>query len=359
MKEIRIGSSKIGPGHAPFIVAEMSGNHQHSLEKALKIVESAKKAGADAIKLQTYTPDTITLNIKGGEFLIQDQESLWKNRNLYDLYQEAHLPWEWHPIIFDRCRQLGLEAFSSPFDESAVDFLETLNVPCYKIASPEIVDHPLIRKAAATGKPLILSTGASTLIEIGEAVAVAREAGCKELILLKCTAAYPARVQDIHLRTLPHLADCFDTLVGLSDHTMGIGVAIASVALGACLIEKHFTLSRRDGGVDSAFSIEPDEFHALALEAKRAWESLGTIHYAPLEAERVTYSHRPSLYFVEDLPAGTVVLAHHVRTVRPGRGLPPKELPHVLGLTLTCSVNKGTAVNWDCFKKEVEDKNAH
>lgn len=353
MKEMQIGCSKIGPGHPPFIVAEMSGNHQHSLEKALKIVERAKEAGAHAIKLQTYTPDTITLDIKGGEFLIKDEGSLWKNRNLYELYQEAHLPWEWHRPIFDRCRQLGIEAFSSPFDESAVDFLETLNVPCYKIASPEIVDLDLIRKAASTGKPLILSTGAATIMEIGEAVAAAREGGCTELILLKCTASYPASPKDIHLRTLPHLADTFDALVGLSDHTMGIGAAIASVALGGCLIEKHFTLSRKEGGVDSAFSMEPEELKALVNESKSAWESLGSIHYQPLYAERVTHSHRPSLYFVEDLPSGTVIQPCHIRSVRPGKGLAPKELPHVLGLTVMQNVKKGTPVKWDVFKSGI------
>lgn len=350
MKEIRIGTSTIGPGRPPFIVAEMSGNHQHSLERALQIVESAKKSGAHAIKIQTYTPDTITLDIKGGEFVIKEQESLWKNRNLYDLYQEAYLPWEWHQPIFDYCRKLGMMAFSSPFDETAIDFLETLNVPCYKIASPEIVDLDLIQKAASTGKPLIVSTGAATLMEIGDAVAAARKGGCKDLILLKCTASYPARPVDIHLRTLPHLADSFDTLVGLSDHTMGIGVAIASVALGACLIEKHFTLSRNEGGVDSAFSMEPEELQALVIESKKAWEALGSIKYEPLDAERTTHSHRPSLYFVEELPEGTVVSPQHIRSVRPGKGLAPKELSNILGLKLTKAVKRGTPVSWELFK---------
>ncbi len=350
MKDIQIGSSFIGSSHPPFVVAELSGNHHHSLEKALKLVEMAKRAGAHAIKLQTYTPDTITLDIKGGEFLIEDQESLWKNRNLYELYQEAHLPWEWHEPIFEYCRQLKIEVFSTPFDETAVDFLETLAVPCYKIASPEIVDHNLIRKAAQTGKPLIISTAASTLVEIGEAVAVAREAGCYQLILLKCTAAYPAQPIDAHLRTIPHLANSFDTLVGLSDHTLGIGVAIASVALGACFIEKHFTLSREEKGVDSAFSLEPHEFKMLVEESKKAWEALGHIHYAPLHAERVTYSHRPSLYFVNDLPRGTIVQSQHIQSVRPGKGLPPKELSQILGLTLMEDVKRGTPVSWNLFK---------
>jgi N-acetylneuraminate synthase len=351
-QEIQIGQSLIGPSHPPFLVAELSANHQGSLQRALEIVDRAKQAGAHAIKLQTYTPDTITLNMKGGEFLIEDQQSLWKNLHLYELYQQAYTPWEWHPTIFEYCHQLGLEVFSSPFDETAIDFLESLNVPCYKIASPEIVDHELIRKAAQTGKPLIISTGAATLMEIGEAVAVAKQAGCDQMILLKCTAAYPAKPQDIHLRTLPHLAESFQTLVGLSDHTLGIGVAVASVALGACLIEKHLTLSRLDGGADSAFSMEPHEFHLLVEESKRAWGALGQVHYAPLSAEKVTLSHRPSLYFVEDLAEGSVIKPQHIRSVRPGKGLPPKELPHILGLTLTTSVKKGTPVSWEVFKKE-------
>ncbi len=351
MKEIQIGSHKIGPNHPPFIVAEVSGNHNQSLERALQIVDKAKESGAHAVKLQTYTPDTITLNVKTGEFHIDDQKSLWKNRNLYDLYQEAHLPWEWHQPIFKRCKELGLTVFSTPFDETAVDFLEALNVPCYKIASPEIVDHNLIHMVASTGKPVILSTGAATLEEIDEAVSVAREAGCKDLILLKCSTSYPAKASDANLRTLSHLSECFDALVGLSDHTLGIGVAIASVAQGACLIEKHFTLSRQDKGVDSAFSMEPHEFRALVDESTRAWEALGQIHYGPLPTEKVTHSHRPSLYFVEELPAGTRVESHHIRSVRPGKGLPPKELPHVIGLVLAHPVKLGTAVSWELFKQ--------
>lgn len=350
MQDIQIGTSLIGIHHPPFLVAELSGNHQGSLQRALEIIDRAKQAGAHAIKLQTYTPDTITLDVSSEEFLIKDQDSLWKNRRLYELYQEAYTPWDWHPIIFEHCRQIGMEAFSSPFDETAVDFLESLNVPCYKIASPEIVDHDLIRKVALTGKPLILSTGGATLVEIGEAVAVARQSGCKQMILLKCTAAYPAQPKDIHLRTLPHLSESFDVLVGLSDHTLGIGVAIASVALGACLIEKHFTLSREEGGVDSAFSMEPHEFKLLVEESKKAWEALGEIRYAPLRAEKVTLSHRPSLYFVEDLAAGTVIESQHVRSVRPGKGLPPKEISHILGLPLAVPVKKGTPVSWEAFK---------
>lgn len=350
MKEIQIGRLRIGLSHPPCIVAELSGNHNGSLQRALKMVEKAKQVGCHAIKLQTYTPDTITLDVRGGEFLIQDEESLWNNRNLYDLYQEAYTPWEWHQPIFDHCHRLGIEVFSSPFDETAVDFLEALRVPCYKIASPEIVDLDLIKKAASTGKPLILSTGGATLLEIAEAVDAARGAGCCDLILLKCTAAYPAKPEDAHLRTIHHLQESFGVLAGLSDHTLGIGVAIASVALGACLIEKHMTLARDEGGVDSAFSLEPEEMGVLVEESRRGWEALGEIRYHPVFAEKTTLSHRPSLYFVENLPIGTIVKAHHLRTVRPGKGLSPKEMSHILGLKLTSPVKRGTPVKWELFK---------
>lgn len=351
MQEIVIGKHRVGLNTLPMIIAEMSGNHHQSLDEALKLVEAAKSAGVHAIKLQTYTPDTITLDIRDREFYIADENSLWKGRSLYDLYQEAHLPWEWHQPIFDYCKKLGLTCFSTPFDESAVDFLEELGSPCYKIASLEIVDLPLIRKAAATGKPLIISTGASTLAEIGEAVEAAKEAGCKDLILLRCTSAYPAMPEDAHLRTLPHLSSGFGTLVGLSDHTTGIGVALASIALGACLIEKHMTLSRTSGGVDDAFSLEPEEFKMLVTESERAWKSLGRIHYGALSSEGVTLSHRPSLYFVCDLAKGEIVCAHHVRSVRPGKGLPPKELGNIMGLPIVKDVKMGTPVSWDLFKE--------
>jgi pseudaminic acid synthase len=348
--DIIIGTRKVGPNHPPLIVAEVSGNHNGSLENALKLVDEAKKAGVHAIKLQTYTPDTITLDVREGEFLVSDPKSLWKGRNLYDLYQEAHTPWEWHKPIFDHCKKLGLIAFSTPFDETAVDFLEELNVPCYKIGALEIVDLPLIKKAAQTGKPLIISIGAATLAETGEAVEVARKAGCKDIILLKCNKVYPAQPIDCHLRTLPHLANCFNTLVGLSDHTLSLGVAIASVALGGCLIEKHFTFSRAEGGIDSAFSSEPAEFKALVEESKSAWEALGRIQYDPLESEKLELTFRPSLYFVEDIAAGVIVQSHHIRSVRPGKGLPIKEIDHVIGLKLLESVKKGTPVSWKVFK---------
>lgn len=350
MKEILIGKHKIGPNQPPFVIAELSGNHNGSLEEALKLVVAAKEAGVPAIKLQTYTPDTITLPIKEREFFIDDPKSLWYGRSLYELYQEAHTPWEWHKPIFDRCRELDLICFSSPFDETAVDFLESLNVPCYKIASLEIVDLPLIRKAAATGKPLIISTGAATLTEIDEAVQAAKKGGCKDLILLKCTSAYPATPSDTHLRTIPNLIETFETLVGLSDHTVGIGIPLASIALGCCMIEKHLTLSRDKGGVDSAFSLEPHEFKLLVTESKRAWESLGTIHYGPLASEKVSFSHRPSLYFVKDLEAGQIVKPEDIRSVRPGKGLAPKEFEHVVGLELKVPVHFGTPVSWDHFK---------
>lgn len=351
MDEIKIGSFFVGKEHPPLIVAELSGNHQGSLKKAIEIIDAAKKAGAHAIKLQTYTPDTITLDVKREEFVIKDPDNLWKDRHLYDLYQEAHTPWEWHETIFKHCREIGIEVFSSPFDETAVDFLEELNVPCYKIASAEIIDLPLIRKAAKTGKPLIISTGAATFAEIEEGVEAARSEGCSQMILLKCTAAYPAPPKDVNLRTLPHLAASFDTLVGLSDHTLGIGVAIASIPYGACLIEKHFTLSRHEGGVDSPFSLEPEELRLLVTESKRAWEALGSVCYIPAESEKLVRSLRPSLYFMEDLKKGTIIKPQHVRTVRPGKGLLPKEISRILGLPLAKNIQKGTPVSWDHFNE--------
>ncbi len=350
MQEVKIGSYKVGPAHPPFIVAELSANHNGSLKRALKTVEAVKKAGAHAIKLQTYTADTITLNLRTKEFMISDKKSLWFGKNLYDLYQEAYTPWEWHKTLFDHARKLGLIAFSTPFDETAVDFLETLHVPCYKIGSLEIVDLPLIKKVAATKKPLILSTGGATLAEIKAAVQVAREGGCKQLVLLKCTTAYPTQPKECHLRTLPDLAKKFGTLVGLSDHTMGICVPVASISLGAVLIEKHFTLSRADGGVDSAFSMEPEELKALVVETGKAWEALGNVHYGPLPAEKTSLSHRPSLFFSKDLKAGATVGIKDIVSVRPALGLPPKESEAICGLKLSAAVKKGTPVAWKHFK---------
>lgn len=351
MSEIKIGPYKVGPKQTPFIVAEISGNHNGILNNALRLVDKAKEAGVHAIKLQTYTPDTITLDVKDKEFLITDEESLWKGKNLYDLYKEAHTPWEWHQPIFERCKEVGLVYFSTPFDETAVDFLEMLQVPCYKIASLEIVDHPLIAKVARTKKPVIMSTGCSTLSEIASAVEVARQAGCEDLILLKCTNTYPARPEDIHLKTIPHLAACFENIpVGLSDHSLGLGVPLAGVALGACLIEKHLTLSRMEGGVDSAFSLEPDEFKTLVEESRKAWQALGKVLYSPQPSETTSLSHRPSLYFVLDLPSGTIVGPEHIRSVRPANGLHPKELEHIIGLRINKKVTKGTPVTWEIFR---------
>lgn len=326
-----IGKYKIGPNSAPFIIAEMSGNHNQSLDRALEIVEAAAKAGAHALKLQTYTADTMTLNIDKGEFHIADEKSLWNGSSLYQLYQEAHTPWQWHKPIFTRCRELGMECFSTPFDETAVDFLETLDVPCYKIASFENVDLPLIKKVASTGKPLIISTGMATIAELDEAVQTARESGCPHLVILKCTSNYPASPENSNLNTLPHLRNLFKCEVGISDHTLGIGAAIASVALGATVIEKHFTLSRAEGGVDSAFSLEPHEIHSLVVESERAWQALGSIAYGPTVKEQASLQFRRSLYAVKDIKAGEVFTKENVRSIRPGLGLLPKYYDIVLG----------------------------
>lgn len=344
---IKIINSIIDQTHPPFIIAEMSGNHNHSLERALAIVEAAAKAGAHALKLQTYTADTMTLDIDEGEFFIDDPNSLWKGTSLYKLYQEAYTPWEWHQPIFDRCLELGIIGFSTPFDESAVDFLESLNVPCYKIAAFENTDLPLIRKVAATGKPLFISTGMATVAELDETVRTARAAGCKDIILLKCTSTYPATPENTNLMTLPHLRDLFDCEVGISDHTMGIGVAVASVALGATVIEKHFTLSRADGGVDSAFSMEPAEMQVLVRETEQARLALGKIQYGPTERERPSLKHRRSLYIVQDMKAGERFTKENLRAIRPGLGLPPKYFETILGKQVNRDVPKGTPASWD------------
>jgi len=337
----------VGAAHAPFIIAEMSGNHNQSLERALEIVDAAAMSGAHAIKLQTYTADTITLDVSEGEFFIEDPNSLWKGRSLYDLYQEAHTPWEWHKPILDRCRERGMICFSTPFDESAVDFLETIDVPCYKIASFENIHLPLIRKVAATGKPIIMSTGMATIAELDEAVRTAREAGCREIVLLKCTSSYPSTPEYSNIRTIPHLKKLFDVEVGLSDHTMGVGASVAAVALGATVIEKHFTLSRADGGVDSTFSMEPAEMRSLVIESERAWQALGNICYGPSEKEKGSLRFRRSLYVANDMRKGDVFTADNLRIVRPGLGLAPKYYEVVLGRRIKCDTKKGTPLNWD------------
>ncbi|CAN7156876.1 pseudaminic acid synthase [Paenibacillus sp. LjRoot56] len=347
MNEFRIADRVIGLNHAPFIIAEMSGNHNQSLERALQIVDAAAKAGAHALKLQTYTADTMTLDLQEGAFYIDDPNSLWKGTSLHKLYQEAYTPWEWHKPIFDRCKELGLICFSTPFDESAVDFLESLEVPCYKIASFENTDLPLIKKVAATGKPMIISTGMASVAELDETVKAARAAGCNDLVLLKCTSTYPATPENTNIRTIPHLKELFSVQVGLSDHTMGVGVAVASVALGAVIIEKHFTLKRSDGGVDSSFSLEPEEMSTLVIESERAWQALGQISYGATAKEQASLKFRRSLYIAEDVQAGEIFTEQNLRAVRPGFGLPPKYYDQFLGKKAGCDVKKGTPVSWD------------
>jgi len=342
-----IGSRPVGHDQPPLVIAEMSGNHNQSLDRALQLVDAAADAGAHALKLQTYTADTITLRQSGGDFRIKDSTSLWAGQNLYDLYAKAHTPWEWHQPIMERASERGLLCFSSPFDETAVDFLVDLNVPAFKIASFENNHLPLIRKAASTGKPLIISTGMASLADLERAVVTAREAGCEDLILLKCTSNYPATPQNTNIRTIPHLRDLFGVQVGLSDHTMGVGVAVASVALGATVVEKHFTLSRADGGVDSAFSLEPEELSALVLETERAWQALGDVRYGPTEEEKKSLIFRRSVYVSEDIAAGEMFTEANLRIVRPGHGAPPWLIDHLLGQIARRDYQAGTALSFD------------
>lgn len=344
---MKIGNRLVGAGHAPFIIAEMSGNHNQSLDRALAIVDAAAKAGAHALKLQTYTADTMTIDLAEGEFFINDPNSLWKGESLYKLYQQAYTPWEWHQPLFERARAHGMEIFSTPFDETAVDFLESLNVPCYKIASFENTDVELIRKVAATGKPMIISTGMASVAELDESVRAAREAGCKDLVLLKCTSTYPATPENTNILTIPHLQQLFQCEVGLSDHTMGVGVSVASVALGASVIEKHFTLRRADGGVDSAFSLEPEELNSLVVETERAWQSLGRVSYGATQAEKKSLVFRRSLYVVKDMQAGEGFNSENLRAIRPGLGLPTKFMSLALGKKAKSAIKKGTPLNWD------------
>lgn len=345
--EVRICSRRIGPAAPPFIIAEMSGNHNQSLERALAIVDAAAAAGAHALKLQTYTADTMTLDLERDEFSIVSPSSLWNGKSLYRLYEDAHTPWDWHRPLFDRCRALGIIGFSSPFDASAVEFLESLGTPCYKVASFENTDLPLIRKIAATGKPMIISTGMASAEEQDDCVATARAAGCRELVLLKCTSTYPATPDDSNLRTIPDMRARHGCEVGLSDHTLGIGAAVASIALGASVIEKHFTLSRSEGGVDSAFSLEPHELQLLVQETERAWRSLGQIKYGPTEQEMPSLQFRRSLYVAEDMKAGDHFTLKNLRAIRPSLGLPPKYFDSFLGKQVRYDVEKGTPVSWD------------
>ena len=342
----KIENREIGVCHPPFIIAEMSGNHNQSLDRALEIVEVAAKTGAHALKIQTYTPDTMTLDLDEREFHISDPKSLWAGNSLYKLYGEAYTPWEWHKPIFDRARDLGIIAFSTPFDDTAVDFLESLDVPCYKIASFENTDLPLIRRVAATGKPLIISTGMASIAELDDTIKAAREAGCKDLILLKCTSTYPATSNNTNILTIPHMRELFGCEVGLSDHTMGVGVSVASVALGATVIEKHFTLNRADGGVDCTFSMEPAEMEHLVVETERAWQSLGKVSYGPTEAEKKSLLFRRSLYVVQDIQEGDVLTRENMRAIRPGLGISAKYYEVLLGKRVNKDVKRGIALSW-------------
>jgi len=317
------------------------------LERALAITEAAARSGAHALKLQTYTADTMTLDIAEGEFFISDKDSQWSGNSLYELYKMAHTPWEWHKPIFDRCKELGIMGFSTPFDETSVDFLESLDVPCYKIASFENNDLPLIKKIAKTGKPIIMSTGMASAAELDEAVCTMRNNGCDDIILLKCTSSYPSTPKSSNILTIPHMRELFQCEVGLSDHTLGMGASVASIALGAAVVERHFTLSRSDGGVDSAFSIEPDEMKALVMETESAWQSLGSIKYGLTEEDRASAVFRRSLYIAEDIGAGELFSKDNLRVIRPGLGLPPKYYENFLGKKLLMSVKKGTPVTWD------------
>jgi pseudaminic acid synthase len=342
----------------PFGIAELSGNHNGSLERALEIVEAAAKTGAQCIKLQTYRADTLTLDVKEGEFVISNPDSLWKGRSLHDLYEEAHTPWEWHEPIMKRASELGLVCFSSPFDETAVDFLETLNVPAYKIGSFECIHLPLLKRVAATGKPVILSTGMATVAEIGDAVQTLRDGGCKDFALLKCTSTYPATPVNSNLLTIPHLRQMFGCEVGISDHTLGIGVSVAAVALGACIIEKHFTLRRADGGVDSAFSMEPEEMKMLVEDSERAWQALGKVQYGPTEGEKAAVKRRRSIYLSADVALGEVFTTENLKVVRPGYGLAPKYLNLALGKRAVRDVRKGEPLQWKMLVDEMEEHHA-
>lgn len=344
---MKIAEREIGPNTRPYVIAEMSGNHNQSLERALEIVDAAARSGADALKLQTYTADTMTLDVDTPGFTIDDPKSLWNGRRLYELYQEASTPWDWHKPIMQRAAEHNMHCFSSPFDATAVEFLETLDVPAYKIASFECTDLPLIAKVAATGKPMIISTGMASLGEISEAVDAARNNGCTDILLLKCTSSYPAIPTDTNISTIPHLRQAFGCEVGLSDHTMGTGVAAASIALGATMLEKHFTLRRADGGVDSAFSLEPEEFKQLVVETERAWQAMGNVRYGPMPAEEKSLAFRRSIYISKDLQAGDILTKDNLRIVRPGYGLPPKYFVKLIGMRICKPVTKGTPMSWD------------
>jgi N-acetylneuraminate synthase len=343
-----INGREIGAGHPPYVIAELSGNHNGDINRALALIDAAKNAGADAVKLQTYTADTLTIDHGGSQFLIEG--GLWHGRRLYELYQEAHTPWDWHEPLFNHARKIGITIFSSAFDESAVRFLEGLDVPAYKIASFEAVDLPLLRVIAKTGKPVIISTGITDLAEIAEAVTALREAGCRQLALLHCVSAYPSPAEDMNIRTIPHLADTFDVVAGLSDHTMGTAVSVSAIAQGASIIEKHMTLRRADGGPDSAFSLEPEEMARLVDDCRFAHAALGQVSYEREPSERGNVVFRRSLYVVSDIAAGEPFTEDKVRSIRPGYGLAPKHLPAVLGRKARCAIARGTPLAWDLIE---------
>ena len=347
MHDIQIGDRLVGAGHEPFVIAELSGNHSQQLDIALAMVDAAAQAGAHAIKLQTYTADSMTLDVESDDFVIQEQDSLWNGKKLHALYQKAATPYEWHQPLFDKAKSLGMLAFSSPFDEQAVDFLDNLNVPCFKIASFELTDLPLIRKAASKKKPLIMSTGMASLTEIEQAVNVAKLAGCDDIILLKCTSTYPALASNTNLNTIPHLRDAFGCQVGLSDHTAGIGASVAAVALRASVIEKHFVLDRNAGGVDAAFSLEPQELTLLVSETKTAWQAMGEVRYGGTAAEDMSKQYRRSIYVCRDIGAGETFSADNLKIVRPAFGLAPKHWDNVLGKVAKQDLPLGTALGWE------------
>ena len=344
---MRFGGRGVGAGIAPLVIAEMSGNHNQSLERALEIVDAAAQSGAHALKIQTYTAETMTIDIREREFFISDEKSLWKGESLFDLYKKAYTPWEWHEAIFDRAKEHKMLAFSTPFDRTAVDFLENLNVPCYKIASFENTDLPLIRYVAATGKPMIISTGMATFAELDETVKAAKSAGCKDLVLLKCTSTYPSTPDDSNILTIPEMRKRYGCEIGLSDHTMGVGVAVAAVALGATVVEKHFTLQRSDGGVDSAFSMEPQEMAQLVIETERAWQAMGKVQHGPTEKEKASLVFRRSLYVVADVKAGEKFTPTNLRAIRPGNGIAPKFYDEVIGKTAKRDIARGTPLSHD------------
>jgi pseudaminic acid synthase len=348
MKTIKIGNIEVGYEHKPFIIAEMSGNHNQSLERAKEIIKIAATTGAHAVKLQTYTPDTMTIDHRGGLFDITDKKSLWYGRNLYELYQEAHTPWEWHKPLFDYAKSLGILCFSTPFDDTAVDFLETLDVPCYKIASFENTDHPLLKKVAKTGKPVIMSTGIADLSDIMESVKVLKDNGCNEIVLLKCTSTYPATPENTNLVTIPVLQQVFaDCIIGLSDHTMGIGASVASIALGARVVEKHFTINRADGGVDSTFSMEPAEMKSLVIESERAFLALGEVQLRVQKDEVKNKMFKRSVYAVKNIKKGEQFTRDNIRIIRPGDGLPPKYYELMLEKTAQRDYKTGSPLTWE------------